>query len=122
VLLQLLSEQIGLGNYNKGIMSREGYRQLCAKYHCATGLRHDTKQLSGRIRILKQMYGFIKDMHTDSGLGRDDQGWPTASKDWWDTKTKVIVLALQLCRIEFYLDILIVWCSFFLRDVQNSRN
>ncbi|KAJ1260731.1 hypothetical protein BS78_10G255000, partial [Paspalum vaginatum] len=77
-----------LGNYNKGIMSREGYRQLCAKYHCATGLRHDTKQLGGRIRTLKQMYGFIKDMHTDSGLGRDDQGWPTASNDWWDTKTK----------------------------------
>ncbi|PUZ43141.1 LOW QUALITY PROTEIN: hypothetical protein GQ55_9G638600 [Panicum hallii var. hallii] len=52
------------------------------------GLRHDTKQLSGRIRTLKQMYGFIKDMHTDSGLGRDDQGWSTASKDWWDTKIK----------------------------------
>ncbi|KAJ1256461.1 hypothetical protein BS78_K021000 [Paspalum vaginatum] len=69
-------------------MSREGYRQLCAKYHCTTGLRHDTKQLGGRIRTVKQMYGFIKDMHTDSGLGRDDQGWPTASNDWWDTKTK----------------------------------
>ncbi|WVZ61623.1 hypothetical protein U9M48_011471, partial [Paspalum notatum var. saurae] len=88
LLLQLLSEQIDLDNYNKGIMSREGYRQLCTKYYCATGLRHDSKQLGGRIRTLKQMYGFIKDMHTDSGLGRDDQGWPTASIEWWDTKTK----------------------------------
>ncbi|WVZ94828.1 hypothetical protein U9M48_040672 [Paspalum notatum var. saurae] len=107
VLLQLLSEQIGLGNYNKGIMSRERYRQLEAKFHFATGLRHDRKQLVGRIRTLKQMYGFIKDMHTGSGLGRDDQGWPTASTEWWDTKIKG---CLEFKKLKFgppeYFDLL----------------
>lgn len=48
LLLQLLYEQIGLGNYyNKGIMTREGYKQLEAKYYRATGLRHDRMQLGG---------------------------------------------------------------------------
>lgn len=78
-----------LGHYHKGIMTTEGYRELEAKYYDATRLKHNRKQLGGRIRTLKQMYGFIKDMHTDSGLGRDEHGWPTASKGWWDTKTKV---------------------------------
>nr|TKW02463.1 hypothetical protein SEVIR_8G246500v2 [Setaria viridis] len=36
------------------------------------------------------MYQFIKDIHSDSGLGRDENGWPTATLEWWETATKLL--------------------------------
>lgn len=96
LLLELITDQIALGNYNKGIMAREGYRQIMDRYYSTTKLRHDTKQISGRFRALKGMYQFIKDMHTDNGLGRDENGWPTATPQWWEDATKVHHCAIGL--------------------------
>lgn len=48
------------------------------------------------------MYQFIKDLHTNSGLGRDEDGWPTASAQWWDDATEVLIHTLELyCMIIF---------------------
>ena len=72
-------------------MTARGYKLVIEKYYCGSGLRHDRKQISNRIRQLKGMYQFIKDIHSDSGLGRDENGWPTATLEWWETATKVLV-------------------------------
>nr|XP_034598329.1 uncharacterized protein LOC117859233 [Setaria viridis] len=77
-----------MGNYIKGTMTARGYKLVIEKYYCGSGLRHDRKQISNRIRQLKGMYQFIKDIHSDSGLGRDENGWPTATLEWWETATK----------------------------------
>jgi hypothetical protein len=77
-------------------MTSTGYKMIIEKYQCTTNLKHDRKQLSNRIRQFKGMYMFIKDLHTDSGLGRDENGWPTASLQWWEDATKVVLCAIGL--------------------------
>ncbi|XP_066354020.1 uncharacterized protein [Miscanthus floridulus] len=69
-------------------MTASGYKLIIEKYHCATNLNHDRKKISNRIRQLKQMFRFIKDLRTNSGLGRDENGWPTADHQWWEDATE----------------------------------
>ncbi|XP_072147984.1 uncharacterized protein [Setaria viridis] len=88
LLCKLLLDQIELGNYNKGTMTVRGYKLVIEKYHYATNLRHDRKQITNRIRQLKQMYRFIKDLHINSDLGRDENGWPTEYLKWWEDATE----------------------------------
>ncbi|GJN04601.1 hypothetical protein PR202_ga22164 [Eleusine coracana subsp. coracana] len=81
-------EQIELGNYNKGTMTARGYKLIAEKYHLATNLLHERKQFANRIRQLKGMFNFIKELYTRSGLGRHENGWPNATEDWWEDETK----------------------------------
>ena len=37
------------------------------------------------------MYGFIKKLKTQSGLGRREDGSVIATEDWWENNTKVLV-------------------------------
>jgi hypothetical protein len=42
------------------------------------------------------MFQFIKDLRTNSGLGRDENGWPTADHRWWEDATEVLLYAIGL--------------------------
>ena len=42
------------------------------------------------------MFQFIKDLRTNSGLGHDENGWPTADHQWWEDATKVLISGIVL--------------------------
>jgi hypothetical protein len=42
-----------IGNCVRGVMNKEGWKDIIARYRAATGLVHDREQLAGRLRQLK---------------------------------------------------------------------
>lgn len=73
-MCDLVVKQINLGNCIKGCMSARGYKVIINKYYFATHLRHDKKQISNRIRQLKQYWNFIKNLQNNTGLGHKEDG------------------------------------------------
>jgi len=70
-------------------MIKTGMKEVIRQYHAATGKMHDREQISSRYRQLRALWGFIKQLKTDTGLGRNSDGTVIADDDWWESKTKV---------------------------------
>jgi hypothetical protein len=71
-------------------MSKRGYKEIINKYYFATNLLHDQKQISNRIRQLKGYWNFIKDLQSNTGLGRREDGTIDATQQWWDEAIQVL--------------------------------
>ena len=83
--------QIDIGNYTKGTMTKAGMREVIRQYTNATGKVHDREQIMFRYRQLKALWQFIKQLKTDTGLGRNSDGTVIADDEWWESKTKVML-------------------------------
>ena len=92
-------DQINKGNCIKGTMTKTGYREVLLRYHAATGLVHDIKQVANRIRQLKGLWQFIRRLQNDTGLGHRDDGTIDATDEWWEANTKVLAKLLVCCLI-----------------------
>ena len=55
-------------------MTKTGYREVLLRYHAATGLVHDIKQVANRIRQLKGLWQFIRRLQNDTVLGYRENG------------------------------------------------
>lgn len=64
-------------------------KTVIKQYYAATGMMHDREQICSRYRQLKALWGFIKQLKTDTGLGRNSDGTVIADDDWWESRTKV---------------------------------
>lgn len=74
-----------MGNYISGQMLSRGYSILVQWFFTETNLLHDKTQFRNRIRQLKQMYDFVKDITTRrTGLGTGPDGWPVVDDEWWE--------------------------------------
>jgi len=83
--------QIDIGNCTKGTMTKAGMRKVIRQYTNATGKVHDREQIMFRYRQLKALWQFIKQLKTDTGLGRNSDGTVIADDEWWESKTKVML-------------------------------
>jgi len=72
-------------------MTKKGWDEVLTRFRAATNLVHDKEQLGSRYRQLKSLYGFIKKLKTQAGLGRREDGSVIATEDWWENNTKVLV-------------------------------
>ena len=88
--MECIKEQADLGNYANGAMQHSGYPLLQQNFLKKAKLLHDKSQFRNRIRQLKGMYTFIKDIRFKrTGLGCTPDGWPIADDAWWESVTKV---------------------------------
>ncbi|XP_066323934.1 uncharacterized protein [Miscanthus floridulus] len=87
-LCMIWCNQIDIGNCTKGTMTMAGMREVIRQYTNATGKVHDREQIMFRYRQLKALWQFIKQLKTDTGLGRNSDGTVIADDEWWESKTK----------------------------------
>ncbi|EEC75453.1 hypothetical protein OsI_11999 [Oryza sativa Indica Group] len=80
--------QMDIGNYVRGIMQKNGWRDIIKRYFQATGLVHDREQFMGRHRQLRKQWAFCNKLRSSSGLGRNPDGTFVAEDDWWAANTK----------------------------------
>ena len=97
ILCDLWVDQINKGNCIKGTMTKTGYREVLLRYHAATGLVHDIKQVANRIRQLKGLWQFIRRLQNDTVLGCREDGTVYATDQWWNDNTKVLAKLLVSC-------------------------
>jgi len=77
-------------------MSKWGWKDVAERYYTGTGLVHDNEQFSSRVRQLRALWNFIKDMPTKfMGLGRRNDGSVLAPDSWWEEKCGVSASAVQ---------------------------
>jgi hypothetical protein len=85
-----------IGNCVRGVMNKEDWKDIIARYRAATGLVHDREKLAGRLRQLKGQWGFCNKLRYASGLGRASDGTIVATDQWWNDNTKVIAECTSL--------------------------
>ncbi|XP_015628801.2 L10-interacting MYB domain-containing protein [Oryza sativa Japonica Group] len=77
-----------IGNCVRGIMQKNGWRDIIKRYFQATGLVHNREQFMGRHRQLRKQWAFCNKLRSSSGLGRNPDGTVVAEDDWWAANTK----------------------------------
>ena len=62
-------------------MTKKRWDEVLTRFRATTNLVHDKEQLGSRYRQLKSLYGFIKKLKTQLGLGRREGGSVIATED-----------------------------------------
>lgn len=79
---KLYCMQLDNGNCTMGVMSK--WQDLRSRFFAATGVMHSTEQFASKYRNLKKEWQFINVLrYGGSGLGRDANGNPVATEEWW---------------------------------------
>ena len=77
-------------------MNKSGWKEVRSRFYAATGLMHDTEQFGNRYRKLKDLWQFIQNLRSDSGLGCRPDGSVVATETWWKNNAQVR-LVCNLC-------------------------
>ncbi|KAG0532576.1 hypothetical protein BDA96_04G119100 [Sorghum bicolor] len=87
VFIDIYHSQIKNGNYNNGVMSSAGWKDIKHKYFLATGLVHEREQFNSKVQELKAEWRLCNSLRKSSGLG--GSGYNVyADDDWWEKESK----------------------------------
>ncbi|KAG0532660.1 hypothetical protein BDA96_04G126500, partial [Sorghum bicolor] len=87
VFIDIYHSQIKNGNYNNGVMSSAGWKDIKHKYFLATGLVHEREQFNSKVQEPKAEWRLCNSLRKSSGLG--GSGYNVyANDDWWEKESK----------------------------------
>ncbi len=116
-------EEVRAGNRPNGIMTNQGYKNICTKYFQRTGLRHSKTQVKNKWDLLKGLYSFWLSLNKDTGLGWNPaKRTVDASDEHWKCMTKVIKTSCLLYALFIIQQILKGFLFFFSRDMLIGRS
>ncbi|XP_021311773.1 uncharacterized protein LOC8070436 [Sorghum bicolor] len=87
VFIDVYHAQIKNGNFNKGVMSVAGWRDIKHRYFLATGLVHEKDQFTSKLQDLKAEWRICKALRKASGLGGSGNTIE-ADDAWWEREMK----------------------------------
>ena len=104
--IDICKGEIEAGNRPSGMFTRNGWKNLRAKYEEKTGLEQTKKQLKNKLDNMKKKYNWFMELKNSA----TDLGWNEAkqtvdcSKEWWDEHLAVsFVPSLSIFHVLMFI-------------------
>ncbi|XP_031109197.1 L10-interacting MYB domain-containing protein-like [Ipomoea triloba] len=89
ILVELMAEQVRLGNKQNKSFNKEAWKCICEDFHKETGLPWDQEQLKSRYTALRKHYAIVKSILDQSDFKWDEPtGAIVATDEAWDAYIK----------------------------------